>query len=148
QLRQPRAELDGVARSSGLPYTLTEILLFMAAATLVHALVSSVRKRRSDLAILKTLGFSRGQVRSAVAWQATTFAVLALAIGLPVGTVLGRWAWGWFVGSIGLVRFTITPPPTVVAIVVVNTLLLANAIAFLPGRSAARTQPAQILRAE
>src|SRR5439155_2971259 len=26
QLRQPRAELDGVARSSGLPYTLTEIL--------------------------------------------------------------------------------------------------------------------------
>jgi len=148
QVRQPGAELAGVSRSSSLPYTLTEILLFMAAASLIHALVSAIRKRRHDLAILKTLGFSRRQIRSAVAWQATTFVVIALAIGLPVGTAIGHWTWAWFVSTIGLVRFTVTPRPLVIAIVVISTLLLANAIAFLPGRAAARTKPAQILRAE
>jgi hypothetical protein len=148
QVREPGAELAGVSRSSSLPYTLTEILLFMAAATLTHALVTAVRKRRHDLAILKTLGFSRRQIRWAVAWQATTFVVSALAIGLPLGTAIGHWAWAWFVDTVGLVRFTITPPPIVIVIVVVSTLILANAIAFLPGRSAARTKPALVLRSE
>jgi len=148
QLQQSRADLDGISRSSGLPYTMTEILLFLGAATLVHALVSAVRKRRHDLAILKTLGFSRRQIRSAVAWQASVFIILALAIGLPLGTVLGHWMWQWFVASIGLIRFTITPPPYVVAEVVIEALILANLIAFLPGRSAARTKPALVLRTE
>ena len=148
QMRQPGAELAGVSKSSGLPLTLTEILLFMAAATLVHALVSAVRKRRHDLAILKTLGFSSGQVRSAVIWQASTLVALALVIGLPAGTVLGRWAWGWFVGTLGLVPSTLVPAALVVLVVIVATLALGNLIAFLPGRAAAKTKPALVLRTE
>ncbi len=148
QVRQPGAELAGVSRSSGLPLTLTEILLFMAAATLVHALVTAVRKRRHDLAILKTLGFSRRQVRTAVAWQTSTLVVIALAVGLPVGTALGRWAWKWFVDTVGLVPQTIMPAAYVVAFVVALTMVFGNGIAVLPGRSAARTSPASILRTE
>jgi ABC-type lipoprotein release transport system permease subunit len=148
QMRQPGAELAGVSKSSGLPLTLTEILLFMAAATLVHALVSAVRKRRHDLAILKTLGFSSGQVRTAVLWQASTLVVLALLIGLPAGTALGRWAWVWFVGTLGLVPSTLMPAAVILIAVVAATLALGNLIAFLPGRSAARTKPALVLRTE
>ena len=46
----------------------------LAVAALGHTLVSSIRRRRRDLATLKTLGFTRGQVSATVAWQATTFA--------------------------------------------------------------------------
>jgi FtsX-like permease family len=148
QMRLPGAELAGVSKSSGLPLTLTEILLFMAAATLVHALVSAVRKRRHDLAILKTLGFSRGQVRTAVLCQASTLVVLALLVGLPAGTALGRWAWVWFVGTLGLVPSTLVPAAVILIAVIVATLALGNLIAFLPGRSAARTKPALVLRTE
>jgi len=148
QMRQSEADLSGISKSSGLPLTLTEILLFMAAATLVHALVSVVRKRRHDLAILKTLGFSSGQVRTAVVVQATTLVLLALVIGLPAGTALGRWAWVWFVDTLGLVPSTLVPSALIVLAVIAATLAFGNLVALLPGRAASRTKPALVLRTE
>src|SRR4029077_17355812 len=60
--------LQGV---SGLPFALALLLTLLAIGTVAHTLVTSVRRRRHDLAILKVVGFVRGQVRAAVAWQAT-----------------------------------------------------------------------------
>ena len=147
QVRRSAAELSAVSRSSGVPLTLTEVLLFMAVATLIHVLVTSVRKRRHDLAILKTLGFERRQVRSAVAWQATTLTVIALVFGLPIGIAVGRSIWTFFAGSIGVV-----PEPAVrlvfVLLAIPVGIIAANLIAALPARAAARTKPALVLRAE
>ena len=58
-----------------------------------NTLVSSVRRRRKDLAILKTLGFLRRQLMLVIGWQATSFSVFALLIGIPLGVVGGRSAW-------------------------------------------------------
>lgn len=147
QVRRAATELSAVSRSSGVPLTLTEVLLFMAVATLIHVLVTSVNKRRRDLAVLKTLGFVRSQVRGAVAWQATTLTLIALAIGLPVGIAAGRWIWTAFAGSIGVV-----PAPSVRLLVVLLTvpaaLVAANLISALPARAAAATKPALVLREE
>jgi len=47
--------------------------------------VSAVRRRRRDLALLKTLGSSGTRSVSAVAWQATALGAIGLASGsLPV----------------------------------------------------------------
>src|SRR5205807_10279762 len=110
-------------------------------------LVTSVQKRRRDLAVLKTLGFVRAQVRGTVAWQATTLTLVALAVGLPIGIAAGRWIWTAFAGSIGVVS-----APSVRVIVVLLAIpaavAAANVIAALPARAAARTKPALVLRAE
>ena len=147
QVRRPAADLSAVSRSSGVPLTLTEVLLFMAIATLIHVLVTSVRKRRHDLAILKTLGFERRQVRGAVAWQATTLTVIALVFGLPVGVALGRSVWTYFAGSIGVIA---APDVRLIALLLAVPIGIAaaNLIAALPARAAARTKPALVLRAE
>ena len=42
----------------------------LALATITHLLVTSVRRRRRDLAVLRAIGFTRGQVRTTVAGQA------------------------------------------------------------------------------
>ncbi len=107
-----------------------------AIATVAHALVTAVRRRRRDLALLKTLGFTRRQVSASVAWQATTFGVLALLVGIPVGIVIGRWAWTSLADDLGTVAEPIEP---VLALVlgVPLVLLIANAVAFVPGRIAA-----------
>jgi ABC-type lipoprotein release transport system permease subunit len=39
----------------------------LALATIAHLLITSVRRRRRDLAVLRTIGFTRAQVRSTVA---------------------------------------------------------------------------------
>ena len=118
-----------------------------AVTMLAHVLVTSINRRRRDLAILKTLGFERGQLTAAVAWHATTLSLVALLIGLPVGVAAGRWVWSSFAGTIGIVPSS-SVPIVVVLVTVPATLLLANLIALLPGRAAGRGQAATVLRTE
>lgn len=110
-------------------------------------LASSVRRRRRDLAMLKTLGFTRRQLAAVVAWQSTTTALVGVVVGLPVGIVVGRELWTLFARSINAVPDA-TVPVWSVLIVGVGTLVFANIVATLPGRSAARTPAALALRAE
>lgn len=129
------------------PIFLAAGLALGAVLALGLTLASSVRRRRRDLALLKTLGFTHRQLASAVAWQATTTALIGVVVGLPLGVVIGRQLWTLFAQSIYAV-----PDPTVpllsVLMVGVGTVVFANLVAVLPGRSAARTPAALALRAE
>jgi hypothetical protein len=130
-----------------LPLLIIAVFAGAAAAALAHALVTSVRRRRRELAILKTLGFTRAQMVAAVAWQATTVAAIGLLIGLPLGVGIGRFAWNIFAEDLGVVPEAVTPIGLTV-LVVPATIVLANVIAALPAQTAARTQAALVLRAE
>jgi FtsX-like permease family len=141
------ANVVSLASIAGLPVALSGLLALIAAGTLAHMLASSTRSRRRDLAILKTLGFARRQIRRAVAWQATTIAVIALGIGLPAGIAGGRWAWRVFAAQLGVLPEPAVPLTTIL-ITIPAALALANLIAALPGQAAARTKPATILRTE
>ncbi len=141
------ANVVSLASIAGLPVALSGLLALIAAGTLAHMLASSTRRRRRDLAILKTLGFVRRQVRHAIAWQATTIAAIALLIGLPAGIAGGRWAWRVFAGQLGVLPEPAVPLTTIL-IAIPAALALANLIAAAPARAAARTQSATILRTE
>jgi len=130
-----------------LPLVLAALLGALAAASIGHLLVSSVRRRRHDLAVLKSLGFVRRQVVAAVCWQATTLMVIALGIGVPLGVAAGRWAWGLLADQLGILPRPTTPLLALLALVPA-ALLLANAIAAVPAWSAGRTSPALVLRSE
>jgi ABC-type lipoprotein release transport system permease subunit len=118
-----------------------------AVVALGLTLTSSVRRRRRDLALLKTFGFTQRQLSAAVAWQATVDAMVGSVVGIPFGIIMGRELWTLFARNINAV-----PDPTVpvlsVILVGVGTLIFTNLVAVLPGRSAARTSTAFVLRAE
>ena len=139
-------EVENLRRVSGLPFLLAALLAILGAATLGHLLVTSVRRRRRDLAVLKTLGFVRRQVSATVAWQATTLAALALLVGLPLGVAAGRWAWLLVNAGLGSAAGPVTPVLVLVAVPI--TVLAANLVAALPARAAAATRPAVVLRSE
>jgi MacB-like periplasmic core domain len=141
------ADIVNFGRVESMPFVLSGILAAIAAATLAHLLLSAVRRRRRDLAILKTLGFVRRQVAGTVAWQATTVVVLSLAIGVPLGVALGRWVWMLLADDLGVVA---QPRVPLLALVAVAgwAVLLANVIAVVPGQIAARTRPVTDLRSE
>jgi hypothetical protein len=144
-LAQP--DLTNLERVGYLPGLLAGLVALLALGTVAHALVTSVRRRRRDLAILKTLGFGRGQVSQTVAWQATAFALLAGLIGVPLGVAAGRWAWRLVAGQLGVVSGPVVPELPVLAIAA-GALVVANLVAAGPGRAAARTRPAVALRSE
>jgi len=141
------ADIANYARVRATPLMLAGLLALIATAMIGHALATSVRRRRHDLAILKTLGFVRRQVSATVAWQATTLAVVALALGLPIGVAVGRWIWAVFADQLGVPPEPVVNLP-IVLLAIPATLSLANLIAAIPGRLASRTQPAAILRTE
>jgi hypothetical protein len=116
-------------------------------AALGLTLVASVRRRRRDLALLKTLGFTRGQLAGAVAWQSTVVAVVGLIIGVPLGIAAGRWLWVLFAHQLSTVPDPVIPAASI-ALTALAALILANLVAALPGRQAARTPAALLLRAE
>jgi predicted lysophospholipase L1 biosynthesis ABC-type transport system permease subunit len=96
---------------------------------------------------LKSFGFTRRQLMSAIGWQASVDAVVGVVVGVPLGVVLGRELWTLFARSIDAVPDA-TVPGLVVALVAVGTLVFVNLVAVLPGLSAARTSTALVLRAE
>ena len=82
-------EVRNLAGVNGLPLTLALLLALLAIGTVAHTLITSVRRRRRDLAILKAFGFVGRQVQATVAWQATAIAGCSLIAGAAARP--GRW---------------------------------------------------------
>lgn len=141
------ADLVNFGRVQNLPLLLGSAVALLGAATLAQTLLTSIRRRRRDLSILKTLGFSPAQVRAAVAWQATAFVIVALAIGLPLGAGAGRVAWIILANRLGTVSEPVTPA-LALGLTVIGSIVVANLIAAAPAAIAARMRPAIALRTE
>lgn len=140
-------DVRNLTRVRWLPNVLTAVLGVVGFASLAHALHAAARRRKRDLAILKTLGFDRRQVTRTVRWQAITTAVIGAGLGLPTGVAVGRWSWRFVGERIGVTPEAVTP--WLAVIVAASTLLaLAVLVAAVPARMAARTSPAHVLRTE
>jgi MacB-like periplasmic core domain/FtsX-like permease family len=141
------AEIENYRSMGTTPVLLATGLAIGAVAGLGLALTASVRRRRRDLALLKALGFTQRQLAACVAWQSTVAVAIGVIAGIPLGITLGRWLWILFAHEIYAV-----PRPTVPALslacIGLGALVLANIVAALPGRYAARTPTALLLRAE
>ncbi|MFY9651690.1 FtsX-like permease family protein, partial [Trebonia sp.] len=141
------ADLVNFGQLQSLPLLLGLSLGLLALLTITHLLLTSVHRRRRDLAVLRALGFTGGQVRATVSWMAVTLAAIALAVGIPVGLLCGRQAWRFFAGQLGISDVTRAPVLSFVLLAVAG-LALAVAIALVPAISASRIRPADALRAE
>jgi hypothetical protein len=144
--RRPH-EVNTYDQIAWTPLFLSAVLGVLAAGMLAHALVTSVSRRRHDIGILKTLGFTRRQVSATVSWQATALMLVVLAIGLPLGLVAGRWIWTLFANQLG-VEAEAPVPWVFVVCVVPAALLLGNLVAAIPAWSARNTKALATLRAE
>jgi len=144
---QRPAEIVNYKSMGAMPAVLAGALAAAAVAALGLTLMASVRRRRRDFALLKTLGFTRRQLAGAVAWQSTVLAAIGLAIGVPLGVVAGRFLWLAFARQLSAVPDPAVPASSIV-LAGVTALVLANVVAAFPGRQAARTPQAALLRAE
>jgi ABC-type lipoprotein release transport system permease subunit len=141
------AEIDRVRQIRGLPLALAVFVAVVALVAVGLGLVASVRRRRRELAVLKTLGFTRRQVRTTVASQATTVAAVGLVIGIPFGILIGAFVWRSVADELGVSNGLTWPVLGIVALVA-GALFAVNVIAAVPAARAARTRPAAVLRSE
>jgi putative ABC transport system permease protein len=140
-------DIENLRRVDGLPAILAGLFAVIALLTVGNTLVNTVSRRRHDVAVLRTLGFLKRQVSAMVAWQATTFAVLAIVFGLPIGAAIGRLTWTVVTNRLGLPADSVVPTVQL-ALVALIALALVNVIAVFPRVLATRRPPATVLHSE
>jgi ABC-type antimicrobial peptide transport system permease subunit len=141
------ASIVNAHQMTGQPLALALAVGVAALLSLSAAVAASARRRRRELAVLQTLGLTRRQLRSIIAWQTLTLLLIAVVVGLPLGIVAGRLAWSGFATSLGVVPVTAVPlGPLVLGLV---ALMAAGALlASLPRFFSHGGNAASSLRAE
>jgi hypothetical protein len=138
-------QVQALDRVTSAPFVLAAVLVILALVALGHGLVTSVRSRTHDLAVLRALGGSRHQLRATVHWQATSLALLALAVAVPVGLIIGGRIFSLLADNVGVVPVPDRSALLVIGIVAL-VLVLANLAAIVPSRRAGRSSTAVLLR--
>lgn len=123
------------------------LLVVLALGSTTHLLFTGVRARRRELAVLKAIGLTRRQALASVLVQATTLVCAALVVAVPCGLLAGRVAWGAMARWLGVAEDLAAWTPAA-ALVIGGSVAVANLIAFVRARAAARVRPAVALRSE
>jgi hypothetical protein len=144
---QRSAEIQNADDIGGSSTLLGGAVAFASLVALAVALTSAVRRRRRDLALLKSLGFTRRQLTSAVAWQATGTVAVGVLIGVPSGVLVGRALWTQFAEQLDVLAQPVTPV-LACAVVIVGAVVAANVLAVVPARVARRVPVSLVLRRE
>jgi ABC-type antimicrobial peptide transport system permease subunit len=137
---QRPAEIVNYESMGATPALLGGVLVLAAVVSLGLTLASGVGRRRRDLSILKSLGFTRRQVSATVVWQSSLIVAVGLVAGVPLGVALGRWLWILFAERLPVVARP-SVPLLVLAGVGCALVVLANLVAAVPAGRAARPWP-------
>ena len=147
RIPDPLIEVAEIRQIRVLPIVLGAFLALLAAGAVGHVLVMAVRRRSYEVAVLRALGMTPRQARRVVVTQASVLALIGILLGVPLGLAAGRVVWR--------VLADYTPlhyeaPMAVGTMLIVGpaALLLANILAAIPGRRAARLEISRILRTE
>lgn len=143
----PPPDVANLTAVRSVPLALAWFLLLLAVAAVGHAVATTVRRRRHDLATVRALGFLRRQVRLAVGVQSATLLALGVLVGTPLGLALGRVAWRATTVGLGLDPTPEVPVAWFAAIVPVAAVVAAL-VSAVPGRRATRSTAAGTLRLE
>jgi lipoprotein-releasing system permease protein len=165
QLRDWTQENEAYFRAIRIEKTTTSLILLLIVAVavfnIVATLVMVVNDKRTDIAILRTLGLSPRGVLAVfmtqgvlIGWIGTALGVglgLALALNVDVIVPFLEGTFGFHIMDPDVYAVPAIPsevhPPDVVRIAIA-ALFLTFAATIYPARQAARTQPAEALRYE
>ena len=118
-----------------LIYGLLALSIIIAAVGIVITLLLSVYERRHEIALLRAVGMTRGQVRSTVRWES----VITSLLGAVLGVILGLFSGYLLVLSLrdqGVTVFTVPVLSTIVILVV--AFFVGVIAAILPARQATK----------
>jgi putative ABC transport system permease protein len=120
----------------GIVYALLALAVLIALIGIANTLSLSVVERTRELGMLRAVGATRQQVRSAVRWEAALIAAFGAVVGLGVGMFLG-WALVFAVSQ-EVADATFVAPWGQLTVVVLAASACGVLAALLPARRAAR----------
>jgi len=139
-------EIDRLRTTGWIAPVLAILMSVLALIGVAQALITTARRRRHELAVLKALGFDRRQVRATLACRRRRSRSSASSWGSRSASS-SPVAWLTVADKIGVAR-TVVVPVLAVAVLIPATVVLVNLVAALPARVASRTRTSVALAAE
>jgi putative ABC transport system permease protein len=125
------------------------VLFVIAGLNLLASLLLAIRERHRDFAVLKTVGFTPGQIATSVLTASVVLALVALAIGLPLGLVIARVVFDLLSSAAGIgTGVGVMPGPLWLAPLIPGAILIAVLATVLPALRASQVKVAEALRYE
>jgi putative ABC transport system permease protein len=118
-----------------LIYVLLALAIIIALMGIANTLGLSIFERTRELGLLRAVGMTRIQLRSAIRWESVLIALQGTVLGLIVGVFFG-WALVRALSDKGIDQFTV--PTLGIAVIVVLGALAGVLAAVIPGRRAAK----------
>jgi ABC-type lipoprotein release transport system permease subunit len=142
---QRPSEIVSASSLGNTPLIVSTTFAAIAALAVSLALVASVRRSSRELALLRTLGYTDGQLARTIAWHAYTIIFSALIAGLPIGIVTSARLWNVYADQLDLISINHTPA-RLIAILSACSLVVTALATFAPASIARRTSPAKEMR--
>ena len=143
---QYKAEQMGfVNQMLGLIYAMLALAIVIALLGIGNTLALSIVERTRELGVLRAVGMTRAQLRSAIRWESVIIAIQGALLGLVIGVFIG-WALVTALAGEGLTTFSV--PVISLTIVVVLAALVGVVAAVLPARRAARLDVLRAIASE
>jgi hypothetical protein len=140
-------EVQNVVGLRNYPRALGAFTTLLALVALENVLLTTLRRRRRELATLRTLGLTPRQTGRCITWQSLSLTGVALALGVPVGAYAGAQIWAASTRSIGVATDPNLPVVAIAAVALI-ALMIAVAASIPVGWHVAHIRPAVALHAE
>ncbi|MEA2687295.1 MAG: putative transport system permease protein, partial [Actinomycetota bacterium] len=118
-----------------LIYGLLGLAIVIALIGIANTLALSVHERRRELGLLRAVGMTRPQVRSAIRWESVMIALMGTFLGFVLA-VAG--SWGIVTAISGEEPMSLVVPPVQLTVIVVLASVAGVLAALGPARRAAR----------
>ncbi len=136
-----QAQADQINQLLGLIYALLALAILIALIGIANTLALSILERTHELGLLRAVGMTRRQLRTAVRWESVLIALLGTTLGAGVGLFFG-WAMVRALREDGFTELQI--PVSQLVIVLIVAVAAGVLAATQPARRAANLD---ILRA-
>jgi len=118
-----------------LVYLLLFFALVIALIGIANTLALSIHERTREIGLLRAVGMSRRQVRSAIRWESVIIALLGAVNGLAIGLFFG-WSVVRALHDQGITQFAVAPGQLIFVVLIITGLSVVAA--WLPARRAAK----------
>jgi lipoprotein-releasing system permease protein len=132
-----------------ITYIITAALLVVAAFGVLNILIMAVLERVNDIAIMKSFGYSRGDVTMIYLFQGLVIGIIGSSIGLGVGKLVIEGLRRLPITAEGLVKaegLLMSETPGLYVQAFVCSLVVVLFAAVYPARRAAKYDPVEVIR--